>query len=105
MLIRSAEIPNQLKVLQSALWLMASEFQCGITTTARRVRFFSGAGNQRALARLFSGYGVFIGEVKRKNSACCLRYLASFCGLLRVANSSTCRRSKRKSRGVSYQKN
>src|SRR5580658_9115410 len=44
---------------------MASAFQCGRRTMARRPR----AGNQRAFTRLFSGYGVFTGAVKRRNSA------------------------------------
>ena len=52
------------QILQSALWLIASEFHCGMTIIA----FFEPVtGNQRAFIWLFSGNGVSTGEVNRRN--------------------------------------
>ena len=70
---RSAETPKRLNMVQSALWLKASAFHCGITMMALRacspVCLSGGAGYQRAFTRSFSGYGVRTGEVKRRKSA------------------------------------
>src|SRR5580698_2102195 len=60
---------------------------------ARRPR----AGNQRAFTRLFSGYGVFTGAVKRRNSANVPFTLASSfgSGTSRVEKTCTSRFSSR----------
>src|SRR5205809_5826469 len=98
MLRRSTETPSRFSVGQSALWLSASEFHWGSSTIA----LFPFAGNQRALARLFSGYGVGTGEVNRRKCAYLPRTFASSAGsgTARVLKTWTSRRSRRKSVGV-----
>jgi hypothetical protein len=58
LLSRKADTPKRLKMEQSALWLKASAFHCGMTMMAcfgLPAIFSGGAGNQRALTRSFSG--------------------------------------------------
>src|SRR3954468_5751446 len=104
MLNLSDAIPKYLKAPHSALWLIASEFHCGSTITARfflpGFTFFGFGGNQRAFTRLFSGYGVFTGDVKRRNSAC-ETFLSFGAGPEPVWKRSTLRFSNRKSVGTS----
>ena len=72
----------RLNMVHSALWPKASAFHCGSTTIAcfgRPGSLCSGAGNQRAFTRSFSGYGVRSGDVNRKN---CARGNSSVLGLL-----------------------
>src|ERR1700691_3717581 len=72
LLKRRADTPKRLKTEQRALWLKASAFHCGMTIIAcfgLPAILAGGAGNQRALTRSFSGYGVRTGEVKRRNCA------------------------------------
>src|SRR5581483_11389804 len=65
MLSRRTEIPSRFRMRHNDEYPSASEFQCGSNTTA----LHPCAGNHRAFAKLFSGYGVPTGDVKRKNSA------------------------------------
>src|SRR5579863_2514072 len=98
MLNRKTEIPRRLSTRHKLLYARASEFQCGNSTIARLPR----AGNQRALARLFSGNGVRTGEVKRRKSAWVSLTFSSKAGsgTARVLKTLTSRRSKRKSAGL-----
>src|SRR2546425_13347221 len=98
MLSRKTATPSQFSTRQRLVYAIASEFQCGSSTTARRPR----AGNQRAFARLFSGYGVRTGEVNRRKLERGPQSLASCfgAGAFRVLKTCTSRRSKRKSEGA-----
>src|SRR5579863_104564 len=98
MLKRSTAMPSRLNTRQRPAYATASEFQCGSSTTALR----PGVGNQRALARLFSGYGLATGEVKRRKSAYVpFTLAASFgSGVARVEKTCTSRVSRRKSVGA-----
>src|SRR5437016_5952113 len=101
MLIRSTEKPSRFRTRHKPVYAVASEFQCGSRSYARRPR----AGNHRAFARLFSENGVRTGEVKRRKSAYVPRTFPSRAasGTSRVLKTLTSRRSNWKSDGFTYE--